>query len=110
MRCFKFFFAIIVTVAIPDWCAAGQDKALPLDPMLFESGLNKIEKPQPWQGVTKKEPLKTRYFLPTGFTFPAQLENAVYSYNVESPAIAVVERDIEYLKKVVIQAKTRVIG
>jgi len=63
-----------------------------------------------WGGVTKKEERKTRYFLPTGFTFPARLENAIYSYNTETPAIAVVERHIEYLGRVVIPAKTRMIG
>ncbi|MFG0221337.1 hypothetical protein, partial [Streptococcus suis] len=49
-------------------------------------------------------------FLPTGFTFPVRLENAVYSYNIETPAIAVVEKDVVYLQHVVIPADTRVIG
>ncbi|MDE2491545.1 MAG: TrbI/VirB10 family protein [Elusimicrobia bacterium] len=66
--------------------------------------------PQAWQGVTKKTPTPTRYFLPTGFTFPARLENAVYSYNVQTPAIALVERDVVFLNKVVIPAGTRIIG
>ena len=66
--------------------------------------------PEKFRGVTQKTPSKTNYSLPTGFTFPARLENAVYSYNVETPAIAVVERNVEYLKKVVIPAGTRVIG
>ncbi|TBR21430.1 TrbI/VirB10 family protein [bacterium] len=68
------------------------------------------EAPEPWKGVAQKTPLKANYFLPTGFSFPARLENAVYSYNVETPAIAVVERDISYLKRVVVPAETRVIG
>lgn len=68
------------------------------------------EAPEPWKGVAQKTPLKANYFLPTGFSFPARLENAVYSYNVETPAIAVVERDIAYLKRVVVPAETRVIG
>lgn len=63
-----------------------------------------------WQGVTNKPETKSRYFLPTGFTFPARLENAIYSYNAETPAIAVVERRIGYLGRVVIPAKTRIIG
>jgi type IV secretory pathway VirB10-like protein len=66
--------------------------------------------PERFRGVTQKTPLKSRYFVPTGFTFPARLENAVYSYNVETPAIAVVERDVVYLSSVVIPASTRVIG
>lgn len=63
-----------------------------------------------WQGVTQKTPSKLNYFLPTGFSFPARLENMIFSYNVETPAIAIVERNISYLKRVVIPADTRVIG
>jgi len=66
--------------------------------------------PAAWNGVTQKTPAKTNYFLPTGFTFPVRLENAVYSYNIETPAIAVVEKDVVYLDRVVIPADTRVIG
>ena len=66
--------------------------------------------PVRFQGVTQKTPTKANYFLPTGFTFPVRLENAVYSYNVETPAIAVVERDVVYLRRVVIPAGTRAIG
>ncbi len=75
-----------------------------------DRGLKGREAPEPWKGVAQKSPLKANYFLPTGFSFPARLENAVYSYNVETPAIAVVERDISYLKRVVVPAETRVIG
>lgn len=63
-----------------------------------------------WQGVTQKTPSKLNYFLPTGFSFPARLENMIFSYNVETPAIAVAERDITFLKKVVIPAGTKIIG
>lgn len=63
-----------------------------------------------WQGVAEKVPLKGNYFLPTGFSFPARLENAIFSYNVETPAIVVVERNITSLKKIVIPAGTRIIG
>lgn len=66
--------------------------------------------PERFRGVTQKTPSKANYFLPTGFSFPARLENAVYSYNVETPAIASVERDVVYLGRVVIPAGTRVIG
>lgn len=63
-----------------------------------------------WLGVTQKAVSKMNYSLPTGFTFPARLENAIFSYNVETPAIAVVERDALYQKRVVVPAETRVIG
>ena len=106
MRCFKLSLALMLSA--PAWCAAGQTVAF--DPIRFDAGLAKDGPPAPWQGVTKKAPLTTNYFLPTGFTFPVRLANAVYSYNVASPAIAVVERNVEYLKKVVIPAGTQVIG
>jgi len=66
-----------------------------LDPLIFDAGL-KEAKPEGWQGVTKKTPLTTHYFLPTGFTFPVRLVNAVYSFNVASPAICVVEKEVQY--------------
>lgn len=56
------------------------------------------------------QPQKPDCFMPTGFSFPARLDNAVYSYNVETPAVAVVERNINFLSKTVIPAGTRVIG
>ncbi|MBI4060996.1 MAG: TrbI/VirB10 family protein [Elusimicrobia bacterium] len=56
------------------------------------------------------QPQKPDCFLPTGLSFPARLDNAVYSYNVETPAVAVVERPISFLNRVVIPAGTRVIG
>ena len=101
---------LALLLAVPAWCAAGQDRAVPFDPIVFDGALAKDGPPTPWQGVTKKPPSTTRYFLPTGFTFPARLENAVYSFNIESPAIVVIERNVEYLKKGVLPAGTRVIG
>lgn len=92
--------------AAPGWCAAG---ALPVDPAIYDHVLT-ADRPEAWEGVTNKAQLKTHYFLPTGFAFAARLENAIYSYNVESPAIAVVDREVVYQKKVVIPAGTRVIG
>ncbi|MFA6093853.1 MAG: TrbI/VirB10 family protein [Elusimicrobiota bacterium] len=66
--------------------------------------------PEPWKGVAEKSVSKKNYALPTGFVFPARLENAIYSFNVETPAIAVVERNVTYRDQVVIPAETRVIG
>lgn len=77
---------------------------------LLRQKSGKEDVPAEWLGVTQKTPVKTNYFLPTGFTFPVRLENAVYSYNIETPAIAVVEKDVIYLQRVVIPADTRVIG
>ena len=80
-----------------------------LNPLALDKNLEK-DKPKPWKDGIKKAPEKGRYFMPTGFTFPVRLKNAVYSYNVESPAIAVVDEEVQYLKRVVIPARTRVIG
>ena len=82
----------------------------PLNPLIYDSALAGEKAPEKWQGVTTKTPSKSRYFLPTGFTFPARLENAIYSYNVETPAIAVIERPVVYLGRVVLPSGTRVIG
>lgn len=109
MKWFK-IVSVLLFAATPAWCVSGQEKSSTFDPAFLDSTLGNAKKQSKWLGVTKKEPAKTRYFLPTGFTFPARLENAVYSYNVESPAIAVVERNIEYLDRVVIPRNTRVIG
>ena len=50
------------------------------------------------------------YSLPTGFTFTARTDNKIWSFNVAAPAIAVVDRDIEHLDRIVIPAGTRIIG
>lgn len=101
---------VALLVALPAWCAAGQDKPLPLDPTIFDRSLARQEKTLPWQGVTKKTESTAKYFLPTGYSWAARQENSIFSYNTETPAIAVVERDVEFLKKVVLPAGTRVIG
>jgi type IV secretory pathway VirB10-like protein len=106
MKSAKACVVLLILTSLPGWSAAG---TLPLDPALFDSGLAK-QRPAPFAGVTNKVPPKTRYFLPTGFTFAARLENAIFSFNVESPVIATVDREVEYLKKIVIPVGTKVIG
>ena len=108
MRYFKLGLALVL--AAPAWCDAGQDTPVPLEPILFDGDGTKGGARTPWQGVTKKPVSTMRYFLPTGFTFPVRLQNAVFSYSVESPAIAVIERPVEYLQRVVLPAGTQVIG
>lgn len=103
MTCSKVLsFALLLGVSV----ASAQEAA----PTLGLRARSKGEAPAEWKGVTNRTPSKMNYFLPTGFTFPARLENAVYSYNVETPAIALVEKDVVYLNRVVIPANTRVIG
>jgi type IV secretory pathway VirB10-like protein len=89
--------------------AAGGGKPMVLDPLIFDAGL-KEAKPEGWQGVTKKTPTTTHYFLPTGFTFPVRLQNAIYSYNVASPAICIVEKEVQYQHKVALPPGTQIIG
>ncbi len=49
-------------------------------------------------------------FLPTGFTFPALLPDAIYSYNVAAPVMAVLEDDVKFLDRLVLPRKTRLVG
>lgn len=114
MRFNKRTFALIAAVAVPLRAFAdGGGRGSTIDPLVFD-GSFKEAKPEEWHEVTKKTPRATRYFLPTGFTFPVRLMNAVYSYNVASPAICVIEKEVLYgaekHRKVVLPPGTQVIG
>jgi type IV secretory pathway VirB10-like protein len=100
---------IVFCVATTFAANARAAQSYPRDPVFFDRSFVK-EAPAPWQGVTKKAERKTSYFLPTGFVIPAHLENQIVSYNVASPCIATVERDVVYLSSVVIPTGTRLIG
>lgn len=80
-----------------------------IDPVYFDRALT-TKAPHPWKGVTKKAEQKANYFLPTAFTVGARLTTKAVSYNVASPCIAVVDRDIVYLGSVVIPSGTQFIG
>ena len=49
-------------------------------------------------------------FFPTGFTFPALLPDAIYSYNTLAPVIALVEDDVAFGGRVVLPKGTRLVG
>ena len=49
-------------------------------------------------------------FLPTGFIFPALLPDAVYSYNVEAPVVALIEDDVAFRGHVVFPRGTKLVG
>lgn len=49
-------------------------------------------------------------FLPTGFTFPALLPDAIFSYNTAAPVIAVLEDDVRFRERVVFPRGTRLVG
>jgi type IV secretory pathway VirB10-like protein len=104
MTCFLRLLAAVLLAAAP---VSAQETVVA---KAFREKKGDAGPPAKFMGVTQKTPTKANYFLPTGFTFPVRLENAVYSYNVETPAIAVVERDVVYLRRVVIPAGTRAIG
>ena len=80
-----------------------------VDPVIFDRVLSS-KSPTPWKGVTKKTEQKTNYVLPTGFVVPARLTHKIVSFNVDSPCIAIVERDVVYLDSTVIPSGTQFIG
>jgi len=96
MRAFSFVAAGALVAALAPGALAAESAAC-------KRGLHK-----PVEGQAK--PQKPDCMVPTGFSFPARLDNAVWSYNTETPAVAVVERPISFLNRVVIPAGTRVIG
>jgi type IV secretory pathway VirB10-like protein len=49
-------------------------------------------------------------FLPTGFTFPALLPDAIYSYNTAAPVIAVLEDDVKFRRHIVLPRGTKLVG
>jgi type IV secretory pathway VirB10-like protein len=49
-------------------------------------------------------------FLPTGWTFNALLPQAVYSYDLSVPVLAVLEDDVKFLDRLVLPRKTRLVG
>lgn len=49
-------------------------------------------------------------FLPTGFTFPAVLPDAIYSYNVTAPVMALLEDDVKFRGRIVLPRTTRLVG
>jgi type F conjugative transfer system protein TrbI len=63
-----------------------------------------------WKGVKEKAVKRGNYALPTGFTFEAVLEGAVFSYNLLTPAVAVLEDDVTYNGELVIPKKSRLVG
>jgi type IV secretory pathway VirB10-like protein len=65
---------------------------------------------EPWRGVKVSLETRGNYFLPTGFTFEAILEGSIFSYNLLTPAIALVDENVIYLGRVVIPRGTHFIG
>src|SRR5258708_34296151 len=64
--------------------------------------LNFLQPAKPWRGVKSPLPRKGNYFLPTGFTFVAILEGAIFSYNLLTPVSAVADENIRYHDEIVL--------
>jgi len=64
----------------------------------------------PWKGMANPLPKKGNYTFPSGFTFDAILEGAIFSYNLLTPAVALLDEDAVYLNEVIIPKGSRFIG
>lgn len=65
---------------------------------------------KPWKGVKEPLPKKGNHFLPTGFMFDAVIDNAIFSYNLLTPAVAFVDDHVTYQDEIVLPKGTRFIG
>jgi len=74
------------------------------------SGDAPFKNPASWKGIKAPSPKKGNYALPTGFTFEAVLEGAVFSYNLLTPAVAVLEEPIDYQGEIVFPKGTKLVG
>ena len=63
-----------------------------------------------WKGLKSPLPKRGNYALPTGFTFEAVLEGAIFSYNLLTPAVAVLEEPILFQSEVVFPKGTKLVG
>jgi type IV secretory pathway VirB10-like protein len=55
-------------------------------------------------------PPEDALFLPTAFSFPALLTNAVYSYATSAPVLATIEDDVKFRDKIVLPRGTHLMG
>ena len=65
---------------------------------------------EPFPGLTETRKSEYKNFMHTGFIFDAVLKTAIFSFNIETPVIALVEYDITFNNKVVLPAGTKLIG
>lgn len=71
---------------------------------------NFLQPAKPWRGVKNPLPRKGNYFVPTGFTFEAVLEGAIFSYNLLTPVSAMADENIRYQDEIVFPKGTKFIG
>jgi len=65
---------------------------------------------EPFPGLTQKSKSEFKNFMHTGFVFDAVLKTAIFSFNIETPVIALVEYDVVFNDKVVLPGGTKLIG
>jgi type IV secretory pathway VirB10-like protein len=92
----------MLVLAVP---AAGEEL---VDPTGLFAQAAQAQKPVPERAPAC--PGADDFFLPTGFTFPALLPDAVLSYNTLAPVNAVLEDDVKFRGRVVLSRHTRLIG
>ena len=69
-----------------------------------------ISTPAAGNAASSACPPEGALFLPTGFTFGALLPDAVFSYDLSVPVLAVLEDDVKFLDRLVLPRKTRLVG
>ena len=65
---------------------------------------------EPFPGLTQKSKSEFKNFMHTGFVFDAVLKTAIFSFNIETPVIALVEYDVVFNNKVVLPGGTKLVG
>lgn len=65
---------------------------------------------EPFPGLTQKHKSEFKNFMHTGFTFDVVLKTAIFSFNIETPVIALVEYDVVFGDKIVLPSGTKLIG
>lgn len=65
---------------------------------------------EPFPGLTQKRKSEFKNFMHTGYTFDAVLKTAIFSFNIETPVIALIEYDVVFGDKVVLPSGTKLIG
>ena len=117
MRSF-YWFLLILTAALPASAqTASQDQIIMAPPprTFFNNPPHNRTEPAP---KTPRNSSVTSApicpgdvtFLPTGFTFPALLPDAIYSYNTMAPVVALIEDDVKFRDRTVLPKNTRLIG
>ncbi len=94
-------------VIAPDLDRAKTGKATAPTP---QAAAAPLPTPKPAPQAPSSCPADGAIFLPTGFTFPALLPNAIYSYNTAAPVVGLLEDDVRFRERIVLPRGTRLVG